>query len=105
MSFARAVKRRAQAVLPATIFLALAGYFGWQATRGTLGLRAYAARQQDLAQAETALTGAEAEQAAWRNRVTGLQGDHLDLDALDERARQMLNLSAPQDIIIPMKTP
>lgn len=105
MSFARAVKRRVQAVLPAVIFLALAGYFAWQATRGTLGLRAYAARQQDLVQAEAALSGAEAEQAAWQNRVAGLQGDHLDLDALDERGRQMLNLSAPGDIIVPMKTP
>ena len=90
-------------MLPAALFLALAGYFAWQATTGTLGLRAYAARQTDLTKAQAVLTAALAEQADWQNRVAGLQADHLDPDALDERARQMLNLSAPADIIVPLK--
>ena len=97
----RDIKRRLRAMLPSMLFLLLAAYFGWNATRGTLGLRAYAARQVDLTQANSELAGAVAEEAAWRNRLAGLEPVHLDADALDERARQMLNLSAPDDIIVP----
>jgi cell division protein FtsB len=103
MSVVRSLKRRLRAAIPAAIFLALASYFAWHATTGTLGLRAYAARRKDLAAADAALAAAQAEQADWSNRVAGLQPDHLDADALDERARQMLNLSAPDELIVPVK--
>lgn len=99
----RAVRRRVRAIAPAMVFLALAAYFGWNAARGSLGLRAYAARKQDLVQALAALDAAKAEDAAWSSRVAGLEPAHLDLDALDERARQLLNLSKPDDIIVPVK--
>lgn len=105
MAFTRSLKRRIRAVVPAAVFLALTGYFGWNATRGELGLRAYARRQNDLRSAEAALSGALAEQTAWQTRVSALQPAHLDSDALDQQARQMLDLSAPDDIIIPMKNP
>ena len=40
------------------------------------------------------------EQATWERRVAGLR-IRIDGDALDERARAMLNLSDPQDVIVP----
>lgn len=87
--------------MPPVVFLALASYFAWNATQGERGLNAFALRQQDLALAKTQLAQAEAETATWERRVTALRASRLDLDALDERARAMLNLSDPEDIVIP----
>ncbi len=101
MSMMRGLKRRAQAAVPPLVFLALTGYFLWQATRGVHGLDNYAQRQQDLHAAQADLTAAQAEVGAWERRVDGLHTTRLDPDALDERARAMLNLSDPADIIVP----
>ncbi len=95
------LKRQAKAALPPLLFLALAGYFAANATRGDLGLRAYAARGQDLARAEAARAEAEADVATWQRRVASLRAEHLDADVIDERARAMLNLADPDDIVVP----
>jgi cell division protein FtsB len=97
----RELKRRAKAVLPPLVFLTLVAYFAWNATNGDRGLLAYAQRQQLLKQAQSDLARAEAERVAWERRVGGLRGNHLDRDTLDERARAMLNLADPSDIIVP----
>lgn len=96
-----AVKRQAKAALPPLLFLALAGYFAWNATRGDLGLRAYAAREQDLARAEAARALAAEDVTIWQLRIAALRPEHLDADVIDERARAMLNLAEPADIVVP----
>jgi cell division protein FtsB len=100
----KTVKRQAKAALPPLLFLALAGYFVANAARGDLGLRAYAAREQDLARAIAARTKAAADVATWQRRVGSLRAEHLDADVLDERARAMLNLAEPGEIIVPYGT-
>ncbi|HEY5299192.1 MAG TPA: septum formation initiator family protein [Acetobacteraceae bacterium] len=100
MSFGRAVKRRLRASAAPLSFLMLIAYFGWNVTRGDHGLVAFGARTNLLAQARTNLADAQATQAAWARRVTGLQSDHVEADTLDEQARAMLNLSDPNDIIM-----
>ena len=95
------LKREAKAALPPLVFLALAGYFAWNATRGDLGLRAYAAREQDLARAEAVRAEVATEVATWQRRVAALRPEHLDADVIDERARAMLNLADPADIVVP----
>lgn len=89
------------AVMPPVVFLALASYFAWSATQGERGLQAYALRQQDLVNARAQQSLAEAETAMWERRVAALRTSNLDLDALDERVRAMLNLSHPDDVILP----
>ena len=101
MAFGRAFKRRAKGAIAPLLFLALVGYFAWNATHGDHGLIAYAQRQQLLKQAQDDLAQVQAEKTEWRSRVTALGADHLDADMLDERARAMLNLSDPGDIIVP----
>jgi len=101
MTIARALKRRARAAVPPLVFLSLVGYFLWQATQGDHGLDALSQRQQDLKAAQAELTRAEADLLAWERRVAALRTSRLDPDALDERARAMLNLSDPNDIIVP----
>ena len=101
MAFGRALKRRAKAAIAPFVFLALVGYFAWNATHGNHGLIAYAQRQQLLKQAQDDLAQVQAEKTEWERRVAALRSDHLDADMLDERARAMLNLSDPGDIIVP----
>ena len=101
MSFARAIKRKTRAALPPLLFLSLVGYFSWNATQGEHGLRSYRDRLQLLGQANAAEDAAKLEQAAWMQRVSGLRDSGLDADTLDERARAMLNLAQPNELVVP----
>jgi cell division protein FtsB len=83
-----------------TIFLAITGYFGWNATQGDRGLVAYAQRQDLLRQVVAEQDAAKAEKDGWETRVSGLRARHLDPDTLDERARAMLNLADPSEVIV-----
>ena len=88
------LKRQLLAAIAPAIFMALVGYFGWNATQGDRGLKAYAMRQEQL-------TSVQAERDTWERRVTGLRTQRLDPDTLDERARAMLNVADPNDIVMP----
>jgi cell division protein FtsB len=101
MAVGRELKRRVKAAIAPSVFLALVAYFGWNAMQGDRGLKAYAARAQDLVVAQSQLAQAQAEQAAWERRVAALRTNRLDVDALDERARAVLNLADPNDIVVP----
>ena len=101
MAFGREVKRRAKAAVAPVIFLSLVGYFGWNAVQGNRGLVAYAQRQELLAQAQADQAKTQADRDAWERRVAGLRSRHIDADTLDERARAMLNLADPTDVIVP----
>ena len=75
-------------------------YFCWNATKGDHGLVAYVQRQGLLQQAEQDRAAAQAERDIWERRVSGLRASHLDPDTLDERARAMLNLADPSDVVV-----
>jgi cell division protein FtsB len=100
MSIGDDLKRRARIMVAPTIFLAITGYFGWNATQGDRGLVAYAQRQALLRQVVADQGAAKAEREGWETRVSGLRARHLDPDTLDERARTMLNLAEPTDVIV-----
>jgi cell division protein FtsB len=100
MPVARAIKRRVRALAAPGLFLALTGYFCWNAVQGEHGLMAFAARKRMLAQAQADLAEVGAARLAWARRVSGLQADHVAADTLDEQARAMLNLSGPDDVIL-----
>ena len=101
MWIARELTRKARAAIAPTLFLVVAGYFAWNATRGDLGLQAYMRRQHDFQAAQTSLARAEAEVKSWEQLVRSLRSNHLDTDALDERVRAMLNRADPADIVVP----
>jgi cell division protein FtsB len=100
MSLGRELKRRARMMVAPAIFLAITGYFGWNATQGDRGLVAYAQRQELLRQVVADQDAAKAERDGWETRAAGLRARHLDPDTLDERARAMLNLAEPTDVIV-----
>ncbi len=101
MGVMRSIKRGAIAMIAPSVFLSLTGYFCWQATRGDHGLNTYALRQTQLVTAEKQRAVAEAERDMWETRVAGLRANHIDPDTLDERARAMLNLADPDDVVVP----
>lgn len=100
MSLGRELKRRGRIMIAPAVFLAITGYFGWNATQGDRGLVAFAQRQDLLRQVVADQAAAKAERDGWETRVSGLRARHLDPDTLDERARAMLNLAEPTDVIV-----
>jgi len=100
MGFGRETKRRLKAAIAPLIFLSLVAYFSWSVARGDHGLVAYAQRQELLAQAQADQARASSERDTWARRVAGLRARNIDADMLDERARAMLNLAEPSDIIV-----
>jgi cell division protein FtsB len=100
MSIGRELKRRGRIIIAPAIFLAITGYFGWNATQGDRGLVAHSQRQELLRQVIADQNAAKAERDGWETRVSGLRARHLDPDTLDERARAMLNLAEPSDVIV-----
>ncbi|WP_158746056.1 septum formation initiator family protein [Acidisphaera sp. L21] len=100
MSIGRAIKRRTKAAIPSVVLLAIAAYFGWSATQGDRGLQAYAHQQDQLRLAQLDLSRTNTDVDVWERRVSALRSTRLDPDALDERARAMLNLADPTDIVV-----
>ncbi|MGH7078367.1 MAG: FtsB family cell division protein [Acetobacteraceae bacterium] len=91
---------RARAGVAPLIFLALTGYFVLNALEGPHGLLEYAADGVRLEAAQKTNRAFEAERRQWEIQVAALRTDHLDADMLDERARAMLNLVNPADIVV-----
>ncbi len=95
------IKSWLRSALPPSIFLAVVAYFGWQATQGERGLQSYAMRQEQLKAVQAELDRVTADRDQWERRVAGLKTQRLDPDTLDERARAMLNVAEPTDIVVP----
>ena len=100
MSLGRELKRRARLMLAPSVFLTITLYFGWNAVQGDRGLVARQQREELLHQVVIDQTTAKAERDAWEIRVAGLRARHLDPDTLNERARAMVGLADPTDVII-----
>jgi cell division protein FtsB len=100
MVFEWNIKRALRAMAAPVVFLAITGYFGWNATQGNRGLVAQSYSQELLRQAEAANVTARADRDGWDRRVGGLHSNRLNPDTLDERARAMLNLADPTDVVV-----
>ena len=101
MAFWRGVKRRLKSLVAPTVFVAVAAFFIWHTIHGERGVLARERRHQEIAAAQAALEVARAENAAVQRRVNGLRAGGLDRDQLEERARALLNLSQPTEIVVP----
>jgi cell division protein FtsB len=101
MSLLRFLKRVFHALALPVLFLAVSGYFVWHAMHGERGLIAREQRQADIVAARAELARAEAERDAMERRVTGLRGERVDRDQLDERARALLNMAGRDEIVVP----
>jgi cell division protein FtsB len=96
--------RRRRAILTALVLYAFAalyiGYFGVNAFTGRHGLRAQQDLDQQLASMQKELSDLKAEHALWDRRVALLRSDGIDPDMLDERARALIGLADPRDLVL-----
>ncbi len=100
MTFFREVKRAVRSAMLPSLFSVVSVYFVANAIDGDRGLRAAAQRREVLASKQAELSRVEAERDVWERRVGALRASRLDRDMLDERARAMLNLADPDDVIV-----
>lgn len=94
------MQRLAKAIAWPLAFCAITGYFLWNTMHGPHGLDVYGQREMQLRQAKADLTAAQAKRNHWTLLVSALSDNSLSLGMLDERARAMLDLARPGDIIL-----
>jgi len=94
------IRRRVRAaVVPAVCALVL-GYFGYHAIEGDRGLVAWSNLVREVRSAQQSLATVREERRRLEHRVSLLDERHLDLDILEERARYVLGLADPDDVIV-----
>ena len=91
---------RFRQILTPVLFALVFGYFGYHLMHGERGVFALLQLRQEVARAEATLAETEAAKRIWARRVAGLRGQSLDPDMIDERARALLHVAWPDDIII-----
>ncbi len=96
----RELKRRFLASLPPAIFLAITGYFAWNAVHGARGLEAQAAEQTELAKAKLQFAAVDAARQLWETKIAALGNQSIDPDMLDVQLRQILSLAGPADLVV-----
>ena len=92
--------KRVRTVAGPVLGAALAVYFGYHLVQGDRGLLAWMRLTQQLKEDRQTLEAARAERIRLDQRVGLLRPEHLDRDMLDERARAVLNLAGPNEIVI-----
>ncbi len=80
---------------------AMMAYFGYHAVQGDRGLIAWWNLRYEIEKTNTDLARVTAEKQAMENRVALLRPQSLDRDMLEERARLMLGMMRPDDLVIP----
>jgi len=100
MSTPSTLRRRIRPVAVPLLGVAMLSYFGFHAVHGERGLIAWWQLRQDIriAQAEHEKTAAERQ--VLERRVRLLRPGHPHPDMLDERARAMLNLIGPDEVLV-----
>ena len=75
-------------------------YFAYHTVQGDRGLVAWWRLNREIHSAEATLSDLRDQQQALQHKASLLSPDHLDPDMLEERARLMLDLGRPDDIIV-----
>lgn len=90
-----------QVIVP-TVGACILAYFVYYAVHGDRGILA---KHQIIGQIEEArrlLTDVQEERHRLEVRADRLRNDRLDVDLLEERAREMLNFAHPRDVVVPL---
>lgn len=96
--------RRTRPAIGALFFFGIASvlalYFTFAAVQGSFGLFNRVQVQAGNVELVARRDRLEAELAALQNKTARLSDDFLDLDLLDERARDVLGLARPDEVMI-----
>ena len=102
-------RKRLRAILNTLALYAVAalviGYFGVHAYSGNRGLRAKQDLDQQIEQLGAELAALKAEHAHRERRILMLKPASIDADMLDERARALLGLADPRELILGRSRP
>ena len=90
-----------QVVVPA-IGSCVVAYFVYYAVHGDRGVLAKHQIQGQIAEAKRTLAEVKDERTRLEIRADRLRADRLDIDLLEERAREMLNYAHPRDVVVPL---
>ncbi len=94
------IKRRALQIAPQVLITGVLVYFAYHIVEGERGLSAWRALTAELAETRTERAEVAARRQVLEHRVGLLRPNNLDPDLLEERARLMLNLGRPSDLVI-----
>jgi cell division protein FtsB len=101
MRLVEEIRRRLRSIVGPVLGITLVAYFAFHLFAGERGLMAWMQLSQELRDAQATYAAVHGEEQALEHRVALLRSDHLDPDMLDERARSVLHLGAPGEIVIP----
>ncbi|MBY6005475.1 septum formation initiator family protein [Salipiger bermudensis] len=87
-------------VIYAAITLSLSGYFVFAAVQGDFGLFRRAEIEVEGARLAAELETLEGEVARMENLTRRLSDDYLDLDLLDQQARDVLGVMRSDEIVV-----
>jgi cell division protein FtsB len=79
----------------------IGAYFTFTAVQGTYGLFQRIQIEAEAERLDAQLSDLRAETARMEVLTRRLSDDFLDLDLLDERARNVLGYARPQDVVLP----
>ena len=94
------LRRRAHLVAIPGVGLFLLGYLAYHAVEGERGVIAWHQLTNRVAATRAGLAESEVRRSALARKVALLRPDDIDLDMLDEQARRILMLAAPDDLIV-----
>ncbi|MQX35242.1 FtsB family cell division protein [Roseospira navarrensis] len=100
MSSSAPQRRRIQSIAVPLLGVAVLSYFGYHAIQGERGLIRWWQLRQDIRVAMDMREDLAAQREVLERRVRLLKPEHLHPDMLDERARVMLNLVGPDEVVI-----
>lgn len=94
------LRRRLRNMIGPMIGLCAVAYFAYHTVEGDRGVLAWVQMKNEILEAELQLAKVSSERQAIEHRVLLLRPDHLDPDMLEERARIMLNMGRPDEVVV-----
>ena len=100
MNLLREIRKRARLIAGPVLAISLFGYFAYHSVQGDRGMIAWIQLGQQVEIAQATLEKVSRDRSVLEHRARLLRPDNLDPDMLDERARQVLSLTHPDELVI-----